>query len=526
MKFSKKLLTVGLLSVSLIASGCSKKESTTTVTPETTKSSNIVIAVEGEPERGFNPLYAGDKVGMTVMNAVYNPLFEIETNGDKTFYLADDIKVSDDFLTYTVTLKKDLKWHDGTALTADDVVFTVNTILDENQATTLRSGFMVGDNAVEVNKIDDNTVEFKLSEVSSVIEGAIGGLRPIPKHIYEGITNVAEAEQNNNPIGNGAYKFKEYKSGELITLERFDDYYGDKANLETVVFRIIPDENASNIALLNGEVQINSVQADQIDGVLANGNIDLVTYDSGLVDNLIFMQRSNDILKNKEVRQAICYAINKEEVIQAAYKSTDYADKASSLFPPDTIDFTSDVEKYDRNVEKAKELLKNAGAENITLRLAYGTHKATLESMALVIQSNLKDVGINVELKPMERSAYISDLLSTGATEFDLGLNGYMMGTSPSDYESLFVTGGGDNYGGYSNSEVDAKFEEAKKEPDAAKRRELYKEIQQTIVEDPALVPLSYKKAIIGVDKNYGGVEEAKPNYALTFRDLNKLKLK
>ena len=158
---------------------------------------------------------------MTVMNALYNPLYVVDEKGEKTFYLADSVEPSEDFLTYTVKLKSGLKWHDGESLTADDLVFTMESILDESQASISRGKFVIEDKAVEVKKIDETTVEFKLPAISTSFESMLGDIRVIPKHIYEGEKDLAKSEKNNSPIGNGAYKFKEYKTGELLTLERF-----------------------------------------------------------------------------------------------------------------------------------------------------------------------------------------------------------------------------------------------------------------------------------------------------------------
>lgn len=520
MKFKSKLLALGLAGTMILGVGCSTPK-------DSSSSSNIktMSIVAGGDAVNLNPLYANDRVSMTVMNALYDPLYVVDENGEKTFYLADDVKVSDDFLTYTVKLKSDLKWHDGEALTADDLVFTVENILDENQATINRGSFVIGDKAVEVKKIDDTTVEFKLPGVSTSFETVLGDIRIIPKHIYEGEKDLSKSEKNNSPLGSGAYKFKEYKTGELITLERFDDYHGKKGNLETITYRVIADSNSANMAIQSGQVNAKYVQPDEISDVEKKGNVDIVAFDEGMVDNIIFMQNVSEALKDVKVRQAISYAINKDEIITAAYKSEEYADKAYSLFSSSTMSYTDDVEKYEQDKNKSKELLKEAGASNLKLTLAYGTQKTQQEKIALVIQSNLKDVGIEVELKPMEKSAFYGELYDVGNASFDLALNGYVMGTEPAEYASIFVKGGSNNLGGYLNEEIDKKFEEALKETDDKKRDALYKEIQQTLADDVALYPICYSKSIVAVDKNY---DITKANLApiFMFRDLNGIKVK
>lgn len=524
MKFSKRILVLGLVGAMLVTSGCSKNTDKKTTSNEKTPTS-ITFVAGGEP-MNFNPLYANDRVSMTVMNAIFNPLYVINEDGEKEFYLAESIKASDDFLTYTVKLKDNLKWHDGKPLTADDIVFTIDTILDKNQNSLYTDSYTIDGKQVKANKIDDTTIEFVLPDVSSSIESVIGDIRPIPKHIYDGEKVIAKSDKNMNPIGNGAYKFKEYKSGELITLEKFDNFYGKKANIDTVNYRIIADSNSANVALQNGEVNAKYVDPDQVKDVESKGNVNIITYDEGMVDNLIFMQQSNDDLKKKEVRQAIAFALNKDELIKATYKSKEYADEAYSLFAPDTMGYSDDVEKYNQDKEKAKKLLKNAGVENLKLRLAFSTHKSSQEATALVIQSNLKDIGIDVELKPMEKSSYYSKIYEPSTADFDLAINGYVMGKEPADYASLFIKGGENNPAGYDNSEIDAKFASALKETDETKRNEIYKEIQKIVIDDMVLYPIAYSKSIVALDKKYDGAKEANPAPIYMFRDLNELKLK
>ena len=520
MKSKRRLLAIGLAGAMLLSVGCSNSGGSS-------EGSNItsISIVAGGDAVNLNPLYANDRVSMTVMNALYNPLYVVDEKGEKTFYLADSVEPSEDFLTYTVKLKSGLKWHDGESLTADDLVFTMESILDESQASISRGKFVIEDKAVEVKKIDETTVEFKLPAISTSFESMLGDIRVIPKHIYEGEKDLAKSEKNNSPIGNGAYKFKEYKTGELLTLERFDDYYGEKGQLETVTYRVIADSNSANMALQNGEVQVKYVQPDEVVDVEGKDNVDIVTFDEGMVDNLVFMQDVNKSLKDAKVRQAISYAINKEEIITAAYKSEEYADKAYSLFASSTMSYTDDVEKYEQDKEKAKELLKEAGVDNLKLKLAYSTHKSQQEKIALVLQSNLKDVGIELELKPMEKSAFYGELWSGADATFDLAINGYVMGSEPAEYASVFTSNGSDNLSGYSNKEVDKKFAEALKETDDAKRDALYKEIQKIIVEDVALYPISYPKSIVAIDKNYD-VKEANLVPIFMFRDLNGIKVK
>lgn len=528
MKIAKKLISLGLISTMLFAVGCSSKYATDKGTEKSSSNSNgnSITLVVGTNPQTTNPLYANDRASMTLMNAIYSPLYVIDGE-KKTFYLAESVDVSDDYLTYKVKLRDNLKWHDGKPITSDDILFTYNTIMDENQKSLKRGDFLVDGKPVEFKKIDDRNLEVKLPAVSMAFESTLSDLRPIPKHIFEGEKDIAKSDKNNKPIGSGPYKFKELKSGESILLDKNTDYFLGDPHLDTVAYRILQDANSANMALQNGEVQANYIKPDQVETVSKNKNIDIKTFDEGMVDNLV-MCEENEALAKKEVRQAIAYAINKDEIMKSAYGSDKYATKAYSLFAPNSLYYTDDVEKYDQNKEKAKELLKSSGQENLKLRLGYTNGAKTLESAALVIQNNLKDIGITVELVPLERSAFLGQLFTEDKSTrtFDMALNGYVMGTEPSAYATLFTSGDSNNVQGYSNEEVNKLFKEASIETDSTKRGQLYKKIQQIIVEDMSLYPIAYPKSIVGIDKQYTGVDEAKLVPIYMFQDLSKLSKK
>ncbi|HAE92858.1 MAG TPA: ABC transporter substrate-binding protein [Tissierella sp.] len=475
----------------------------------------------GSDPNVMNPLYAGDRVTMTINNAIFSPLYVIDEEGTH-FYLAESITPSEDYLTYTLKLKSGLKWHDGEDLNADDIVFTINSITDEKQRANARGSFIIDGKPVEPKKIDDLTVEIILPKISVPFIDVLGELRPIPEHIFKGEEDLAKSTKNLEPIGSGPFKFKEMKSGEKVELVRFDEYFDGKANLESIVFRVIADPNAANTALLNGELSARYITTADVDKFKADENFNVVLYKEGMLNNMVF-RLTNKSLQNKDVRKAIAYGINKDELITGVYKSAEYAEKAYSVFVPSTQFYTDDVEKYDYNVERAKELLKNAGVENLKLRLAYINSSKENEGFALIMQQQLKEIGIELELLPMERGAFYDKLLDASNTDFDLAFNGYVMGVEPNGYKPLFKEKDYNNFMGYVNKELDKKWEEGVIETDKAKRAEIYKTIQKQLIEDMVVYPIAYPNSIVAVNKKYGGIEEAKPAPIFMFRDLSKL---
>lgn len=531
----KKMISIMMILVMMFLVACSS--GTTPEAPKTPeaptaeqpvvepvkKDGGILVFPIGSDPKVLNPLYAGDRVTMTMNNALFAPLFVTDT-AETQYYLAESITSSEDFLSYTLKLKSGLKWHDGQPITADDVVFTIESLLNPEQNSHLRDGFLINGEPIKVEKTDDLTVVFTLPEVYIPFLSSLEEISPIPKHVFEGEANLAQSTKNAAPIGSGPFKFKSSKSGELFELERFDDYFDGKANLDGIAYRVIADANSANIALQNGELSARYLTPSEVKTFENSESIDVITYDEGMLVNMVF-NLNNEILKNKEVRKAIAYAINKEEVIIGAYLSEDYADAASSVLVPSTKYYTDEVEKYDHDVEKAKELLGKSGATSLKLKLAYINGTKTQESQALVMQNNLKDIGIDVEILAMERGAFYEKLLDPTNKDFDLAFNGYVMGSEPNLYKALFATGNMNNFMKYENAELDKKWNAGAIETDETKRSEIYKEIQVELLDDMVLYPIAYPKSIVAISKSVGGIEEATPVPIFMFRDLSKLYL-
>jgi peptide/nickel transport system substrate-binding protein len=215
--------------------------------------------------------------------------------------------------------------------------------------------------------------------------------------------------------------------------------------------------------------------------------------------------------------------LDKNELITASYSSADFAEPAPSILTPDTLYQTDDVEKYDYNLEKAKQLLADAGVSNLKLRLAYTNTNKPQTSQALYIQQKLKDVGIEVELLPMDGTAYGNRTLDMNNTDFELSFGGYIMGYEPDAYKSLFLSDAAYNYSHYKNADFDKLWNEAAVEIDETKRGDLYKQIQQTVANEMTVYPIAYTKAVVAVDNTYGGVEDANPKPVVMLEDLSKI---
>ncbi|WP_019914144.1 ABC transporter substrate-binding protein [Paenibacillus sp. HW567] len=483
---------------------------------------NLIIGVASDPVV-LNPNYAGDRVSLTIDQALYAPLFQVN-NGKKTFYLADSLTPSADNLTYTLKLKSGLTWHDGEKLTADDVVFTIDKILDEKQNSFLRANFLIGDKPITATKVDDLTVEFKLPQVSPAFEATLVQVSPIPKHIFENEADIEKSTKNAAPVGSGPFKFKEYKAGEYLTLERFDNYFGGKPHLDSVTYRIAKDANAANLALQNGEINVQYLDPKDVATIQATNNFEILPYAEGRLAYLMFNANSDTgVLAKKEVRQALSLALSRDELIQTAYTSSEYADPAKSFLTPDVLYFTNDVPTFDNDAAKAKQMLEAAGVKNLKLRYIVQSGNKVQEAISLYVQQKLKAVGVDVELQNMDSSAWVQKFIDLKATDYELALTGYIMGYDPDAYRILFTSGASSNYSHYANPEVDKLLNEGAGEADTAKRGEIYKKAQELVAEDAPIYPIAYTKTIVAISKNYGGLEEAVLKPVVIFEDLSKI---
>jgi len=305
----------------------------------------------------------------------------------------------------------------------------------------------------------------------------------------------------------------------MVTLERFDDYYLGKPHLDSVVYRIIPDDNTSKIAFENGEVSAAYLAEDKFETFSSDDRFKTHSFDEGML-NYIILNEKNENLSKKEVRQAISYALNKEEILKTAYTNLENTEKAYSILTPNTKFYTDDVEKYDHNLEKAKELMEKSGVGNIKLNFQYTPKDSKI---AMVVKQQLSAIGIEVDAQQIDDNVYFSKILGEQERDYDILINGYVMGNDPDGYSSAYMSSGSFNAQCYNNKELDKLWKDGASQSDDVKRKELYGKIQKTIADDAVVYPLYYSKSLIGVDAKFGGIEDAKLVPIYMFEDLSKI---
>ncbi|QTU82635.1 ABC transporter substrate-binding protein [Carnobacteriaceae bacterium zg-C25] len=514
----KKKWYLGLLAVAattLVA--CSSQTTQTKANTE----NKFTYAIGGDPTSS-NPINTSDRWGLTMANMIYSPLIRIEADGSHKFELAESLDVSPDGTKITVKLRKDVKWSDGEAFNADDVVFTYTELAKKENGNS--SKMYINDAVIAVEKVDDYTVVFTLPEASAAtIENLATEKYILPEHAYKG-KDLTGKELPVSHVGTGAYKLVEYKRGEYMQFEANEHFYGGKPSIDKVILQIIPSADTQKLALQKGEVDAAVVLPSDV----ADLNKDSITtypYSENRV-GYMGLNTATSELQDKKVRQAILFALNKDDMNKAAYLNDEYYVSPNSILPPNNPYATTNVEKYTQNLEKAKALLQEAGVTNLTLKLGYSATDPAQTLQATLIQQQLQQVGVTVELAGGDSSAIFTELRKKGSTQYHLFLGGYIMGNDPDLYAALFAPGARANYFQYNSEKVAELFDKGAKELDDAKRKAIYEELQQVIADDAVIYPIVDNRRILAVNSRIQGVKEAGlvPIYSL--EDMSKLSVK
>lgn len=516
---TKKLLLGFLTLATSVLVACSNQ----TITTKSQKNveNKFTYAINSDPS-STNPINTSDRWGLTMANMIYSPLIRIEDDGKQKFELAESLETSSDGLTITVKLKKDVKWSDGELFNADDVVFTYTQKAKKENGNY--ASMWIGDKPIEVVKVDDYTVQFKLPSVSAAaIENVATEVYILPEHAYKDV-DLTGKELPVEHVGTGAYKLTEYKRGEYLQFEPNDNYYGGKASVDKVILQIIPSRDTQKLALQKGEIDAAVVLPSEI----AELNKDAITTYPYSENRIGYMglNTATPELQNKTVRQAILYALNKDEMNKAAYLSDEYFQSPYSILPPKNPYISTNVEKYEQNIEKAKSLLQQAGVTNLTLKLGYTSTDPAQTLQATLIQQQLQKVGISVELAGGDGNALFTELRKKGSTQYHLFLGGYIMGNDPDLYSALFAPGARANYFQYNSDTVAELFAKGKVELNKDARKAIYNELQQVIVDDAVIYPIVDNRRVLAVNSRIEGVKDAGLIPIYTFEDLSKISIK
>jgi peptide/nickel transport system substrate-binding protein len=430
---------------------------------------------------------------------IYEGLVSQDQNMEVQPALATEWEKLDE-LTWEFKLREGVKFHDGTDFNAEAVKRTIERVLDPEVASPRKKLFEM---ISEITIVDDHTIQFKteypFAPLLANLAHYAGGIIS-PKAIDEQGDQLGQ-----HPSGTGPFKFDSWTPGAEVRLVKNNDYWGGKVKVDSVVFKVIP-EDATRIAMVEtGEAHLaEPVPVTEVERIEGSSTMKLNRSD-GLGIDYIGFNVNKKPFDNVKVRQAINLAIDTDLILKGVYNNV--GTKATAPMGPGVWGHNPDLEGWGYDVEKAKELLKEAGyADGFETTIWTNDNKERMD-VAEVVQSQLKGVGIVAEIKVVEWGAYLE---ATANGDHDMFILGWSNMTGDADYNQYFLfhsdaQGAVGNRSFYSNPRVDELIDLGRQETDPAKRHELYKEAQAIEMEDAPMVLLRNTEYLVAVGESVEG---------------------
>lgn len=456
------------------------------------KKDTLVVA-QGADARSMDPQKAIDSPSVRIYQQVYDELIEKDVNLNIVPGLAESWETKDPKTT-VFHLRKGVKFHNGEPLTAEDVKFSLDRMKEQPTVS-----FLVTE-IESVNVLDDYTVEVKT-------KNGFGPLLAHLSHPGAAILNKKAVLESGDaygqhPVGTGPFMFKEWVAGDKVVLEANPDYYRGKSPIKDIVFKIVPEGTNRTIALETKEADIvYDVEPIDIDKIKENKDLKFYIQPS-LGNTYIGLNTRKKPFDSKEVRQAIAYCINVQDLIDVVFKNT--ATKANSPIGPLVPGYNKDSKSYEYNVEKAKELMKKAGYPDGFKTTIWINNSNIRKDIATIAQDQLRQIGIDMKIETLEWGAYLE---GTARGEHDMFILGWVTVTGDADY-GLFPLFHSSSHGRpgnrsfYTNPEVDKLLSFARTSIDQNARFEAYKKVQDIVQEELPIITLVNQSQNVATQKD------------------------
>ncbi|RRJ61586.1 ABC transporter substrate-binding protein [Paenibacillus oralis] len=503
------------------AAGTNKGTNTGTEAPSGSAQDTLIVGRGGDSS-SLDPAIVTDGESLKITHQVFDSLLEYkEGTTEVQPSLAEDWTVSEDGLKYTFKLRQGVKFQDGTDFNAEAVVFNFTRWSDPKSEYKFEGDSfdyydsMFGPDGKrvikEVKAVDDYTVEFTLNQpqapfLQNLAMTSFGIASP---------TAIQEKKENfkNEPVGTGPFVFKEWKRNDSITLEKNPNYWKEGLpKLNKVIVRSIPDNSARFNALQSGEIDLmEDLSPDDLATLESNPELQKITRPSNNVGYVGFNLKKepfNDV----KVRTALSYAVNKQGIIDAFFAGQ--AEPAKNPMPPSLWGYNDSIQDYEYDLEKAKQLLAEAGYPN-GLPGEYTFYAMPVsrpympdgKKVAEVIQADFEKIGVKVNIESPEWATYLDD--AQAGEKDDLFMLGWQGDNGDPD-NFLYTLLDKDaipsnNYSYYSNDELHEILKQAQVETEQSKREELYKKAQEIIKADAPWIPLVHTTPLLAAKANVKG---------------------
>ena len=509
-----------------------------------------------DPEQ-LNPLTSNDAGASEVLSYILQSLLTRDPRTLELKPLLADSRpaISDDKLTYTFKIRRDVYFQDGRPLTGEDVLFSIKAI----KCPLVNAPFLrvYYDSVVDAQLLDPYTVRFVTKEPYFLNESVLGGIDVLPRHYYDpenllkdvgvrelnrdpsqlpvGVKRFAENFNKNysrKPVGSGPYKFHSWKTGQEVELVRDPNYWGsgkqeiDQAYLDRLKFRIINNMDAALVTLKSGGLDAMNVEPLQHLRQTSGGKFEKEFHKLEYFSpsyTYVGWNHSHQIFNDKRVRQAMTYFTDRKQMVKTIlFDLGEVVDSPIYLFRPE---YDKTLKGYPYDPKKGLALLREAGwqdsdgdgvldkvidGKKVSFRfeIKINSGNSVRKSVALTLQDELKKHGIAATVRELDWTIFLDEVKNH---RFDAVILGWAMSVSEPDayqvWHSSQAANKGSNHIGYKNARVDKILEEYRREFDAKKRAELYREFQRILNDEQPYTFLFLRKSVSAVHRRFRGVE-------------------
>ncbi len=479
------------------------------------------IVVRGDIGDASNliPILASDSASHGIAGMIYNGLVKYDKNMNIVGDLAESWDISANGLVMTFKLRKGVRWHDGKPFTAADVLYTYRVTIDPKTPTAYGGDFL---KVKKAEALDDHT--FRVTYDKPFAPALISwGAAILPRHLLTG-KDITQSPLSRQPVGTGPYKFKEWVAGQKIVLVANEDYFEGRPYIDGRITRIIPDTATMFLELRARNIDMMGLTplqyTRQTDSKLFERNFNKHRY-LAFAYTYLGYNLKNPLFADKRVRQAVSYAINKEEIVSGVLLGL--GQPATGPFKPGTWPHNDRVKTYSYDPAKARSLLAEAGwtdsdrdgvldrnGKPFAFEILTNQGNETRQKCAEIIQRQLADVGIRVKIRIVEWSAFVTDFVNK--RRFEAVILGWTIPPDPDAYDVWHSSKTAPqelNFVSYSNPEADEMLEAGRSTFDQAERKKYYDRFQDILAEDQPYTFLYVPDELVIISSRIRGIEPA-----------------
>ena len=499
----KKKIFAFILSAVMVLGlvGCKDSSSDAQGTASGAENTNTIVYGSNDYTR-INP--AMDEHG-EINVLIFDGLTDHDGDNQVIPRLAKNWEYDEATCTYTFHLEEGVKWHDGEEFTAEDVKFTIEAIMDPENESENAPNY---EDVKNINVIDDYTIAFEL-DAPNVAFLDYMTMAILPKHLLEG-ENMQESDFFRAPVGTGPFKLTEWEEGQQIVLTKNEDYFAGPAKIDSIIFKIVSDDNAKALQLQSGELNLAQVTPKDAATFADNSNYTVYQMTTSDYRGILYNFANEYWQENADLIPAINYCVDRQAIIDSVllgHGQVAYGPLQKNKYN------CEDVEKYEYNLDKASEAFQAAGCEKDAdgywcrngERIGFTINATPTDQvridMAQIVAQQLNEAGLDVKANvPAEG-------IDWGGQECCIIGWGSPFDADDHTYK-VFGTGKGANYSGYSNEKVDEYLTAARQTDDEAERMEQYALFQKELAKTPAYTFFCYIDAMYVAANSISGIDE------------------